>query len=154
MATRRPTLTLLMCAVLAALLVHRGLDAARLAASERAPVEQSCAAFLERPAAARWVRLTGCTADLANARFTRTGSGIRKAWVPLRPDGAPADAPAPIVLETAAEHYTGLVDRESITLDAGHLERDRPGGKSTRTRLLGRQVAPNASGLGDRGGAA
>lgn len=77
----------------------------RVALTERAPHEMSCADFVRQPPEARWVRLVGCVADdnvlwgVAESRTTRVASHEpTEGYVLYRPVDANADAVISIIV--------------------------------------------------------
>lgn len=82
--------------------------------TEEAPTEIGCAELVAAPPDRHWVRVTGCTVDLAEAHFIWKKSKYRLAWIPLRPDGAPADGPASLVLYTDVAEYLAIASPETV----------------------------------------
>lgn len=94
----------LVALALAAVAVYWGGTNFHTALRERTPLQISCARYLEQRPTRRYVKLTDCDADLANAAFThRDGSSkaIGEVYIPLRPRGTTGEAAIVLVRRDA-----------------------------------------------------
>jgi hypothetical protein len=68
--------------------------------SHRTPTVLTCAEYAQTRPSARWLRVRNCEVDYLAAGYRESDGAILELFLPVRPGGAPATAPAALVVAT------------------------------------------------------